>query len=359
MRAIYKANVPKYIGLHKRDPLPPQQEFVEDVRAWQAYLIGAGKTPLSQQEMGQLLGRRLEHTEFAQSDFNERVDEYIEKGYIADYGHETKLLKIDKNDEDYEKLPDTAYTRSSQFKKDLAEHIIKQKLGLTRREGTHGPKPNALVKMYKGRYDPQIVNAAKSLLFEKAVDNFYKPLVLNTIENISNKAQEGNPSSQFITSFLEGLTPQQREKVIENFLSDSLYQQRLGDDLTNWDDAFKRTQLLKSQTKARDALLDTLTTQPFNTKPANERGADNKDALIDTVEEDMVKFLQQMEKEAFKQRMEKDGFFENFEAEEPTLFENLTNREKTRLKTSLLNEISSHPEIYRGYLPALEGGERA
>ena len=359
VRAKYKANVPKYIGLHKRDPLPPQQEFVEDVRAWQAYLIGAGKTPLSQQEMGQLLGRRLEHTEFAQSDFNERVDEYIEKGYIADYGHETKLLKIDKNDEDYEKLPDTAYTRSSQFKKDLAEHIIKQKLGLTRREGTHGPKPNALVKMYKGRYDPQIVNAAKSLLFEKAVDNFYKPLVLNTIENISNKAQEGNPSSQFITSFLEGLTPQQREKVIENFLSDSLYQQRFGDDLTNWDDAFKRTQLLKSQTKARDALLDTLTTQPFNTKPANERVADNKDALIETVEEDMVKFLQQMEKEAFKQRMEKDGFFENFEAEEPTLFENLTNREKTRLKTSLLNEISSHPEIYRGYLPALEGGERA
>ena len=358
LRARYKGTQSTWTGNLRGDPLPPQEEFQKHVNTWQAYLIGAGKTPISKQEMGQLLGRKIEEdTEFAQSDFNERVDEYVKKGYIADFNHQIELHKIKKTDDDYGKIPDTEYTRSPQFKQDLAEYIIKQKLGLTGTKGTYViERPTARFEQRKGRYDPTIVEAAQNLLFEKAVDNFYKPLTLDVIKSVEDQAQEGNSSSQFITSFLEKLAPQQREKVIESFILNNLYQRsitaegRLTDNLYPWSYAFEGI------TKEVEELIDAITTQPFDSLvPASTVPIDN---LVEKLEEKIHTSLQGLESEAFKQRMEKDGFFENFEAEEPTLFENLTDREKARLKTSLLSEVKNHPELYRFFLPAQTEGER-
>jgi hypothetical protein len=356
LRARYRGSkIPTWTGNLRGDPLPPQEEFQKHINTWQAYLIGAGKTPISKQEMGQLLGRKIEEdTEFAQSDFNERVDEYVKKGYIADYNHQIELHKIKKTDDDYGKIPDTEYTRSPQFKQDLAEYIIRQKLGLTRTKGAYLiERPTARFEQRKGRYDPTIVEAAQNLLFEKAVDNFYKPLTLDAIKSLEDQAQQGNSSSQFITSFLERLPPQEREKVIESFLLGNLHQRSFigeGDYLTSWSNAFEKP------TKETEELIDAITTQPFDSLvPANTVPIDD---LVDQLQEKIVGSLQQMESETFKQRMEKEGFFENFEAEEPTLFENLTDREKGRLKTSLLSEVKNHPELYRFFLPAQTEGDR-
>ena len=147
IRAKYTGRTPFRL---MEDKVSPQVQFERDARTWQNYLIGAGKTPISRQEMGQLLGRKLkdDFVTNLKSDFNERVDEYVQKGYSTSTEHLFSRKKLSKSDDEYGKLPETDYTRSPEFKQDLAEYIIKQKLGLTRDRG-RVERPTAWAKWEK------------------------------------------------------------------------------------------------------------------------------------------------------------------------------------------------------------------
>ena len=350
----------KYTGkrplFSMEENIPPQLEFKRRLDVWTNYLLGAGKTPLSRQEMGQLLGRKIEDDfVFTKSDFNERVDEYVKEGYIESYEHESDFIKFKKTDDDYEKLPDTEYTRSPQFKQDLAEYIIKQKLGLTQKFGYSYQRqdsiqrPTATKKKSKtekkGRYDSTIVQAAKDLLFDKAADNFYRPVILDTIEMIEDSAREGDPSNQFVTKYLENLTPQGRNKIMDELLLPKIYEQSVpeSDDsnyLTSWPDIFKKLG------SSEDAIMNNLISTPFADINFDSAMYDN---LREKTQELIVDSLIKLETTTFKQGLEKEGFFENFEAQEPTLFANLTDREKARLKTSFIKEVGDHPDVYRSH----------
>ena len=354
IRAKYTGRTPFRM---MEDKVSPQVQFERDARTWQNYLIGAGKTPISRQEMGQLLGRKLkdDFVTNLKSDFNERVDEYVQKGYSTSTEHLFSRKKLSKSDDEYGKLPETDYTRSPEFKQDLAEYIIKQKLGLTRDRG-RVERPTAWAKWEKkgekpGRYDQTIIEGAQNLLFEKAVDNFYKPLMLNTIESLE---AETSAQSDFISTHINQLTPQQKENLI-NLLTGRLYDKSVfesgtgTDYLTSWPTIFEKPS--KAEEKVVEDLLSPTAADMINNIETPEGDVPQVStswtlSLIEKIQTNIVDDLKSIENETFKQRIEKEGKFEKLaeQLDNPSLFTNLTDREKARIKTDFIKEVSDHPE---------------